>query len=124
MKYWRCEPYLGFGVSAHSCFENERFANSRDIDGYLSGADIVTERRTIDARERAVEYVMLGMRTREGVSRAEFFRLFGESFDALYGAALERYISAGYVVSEADRVFFSDKGFFVSNYILSDILDF
>lgn len=123
IKYWRCEPYLGFGVSAHSYFECERYANSRDIDGYISGADVREQRRVIDPEERAIEYVMLGMRMRAGVSRSEFSKRFGKSFDAVYGDSLERYIAAGYVVSSGDRVFFSDKGFFISNYILSDILD-
>ena len=124
VKYWKCEPYLGFGVSAHSYFEHERFSNSRDIEGYIGGFDIIAERRRIDASERIAEYVMLGMRMREGISRSLFEEKFGKSFDLLYGGALERYISAGYVISERDRVFFSDKGFFISNYILSDILDF
>ncbi len=124
IKYWRGEPYLGFGVSAHSYFEGVRYANSRDLDGYISGEDITEERRRISPSERVTEYVMLRMRMSDGVSRSEFSELFAESFDERYGDALGRYIDAGYVISEGDRVFFSDGGFFISNYILSDILDF
>ena len=124
LRYWRGEDYLGLGVSAHSYLDGVRFANSRDIEGYLCGRDIVCERAEIGADERMTEYVMLRMRLAEGVSESDFEELFGVAFDKVYGNRLARYIDGGYVVRTEDRVAFSDRGFFLSNYILSDILDF
>ncbi|MBQ7383408.1 MAG: radical SAM family heme chaperone HemW [Clostridia bacterium] len=124
IKYWRGEDYLGFGVSAHSYFGGERFANSRDIEGYIRGLDISDERRLIPPSERITEFVMLRMRMCEGVSHSEFYERFGEDFEGLYGERLSRYKDMGYVLTENNRTRFSDKGFFISNYILSDILDF
>ncbi len=124
IKYWKGEDYLGLGVSAHSYFEGVRFANSRDIDGYISGRDIVCERAEITPSERMTEYVMLRMRMSEGVDSEEFEREFGISFDEVYGERLSRYEKDGYIVRNCRKTAFSDKGFFVSNFILSDILDF
>ena len=124
LRYWRGEDYLGLGVSAHSYLDGVRFANSRDIEGYLCGRDIVCERAEIGADERMTEYVMLRMRLADGVSESDFEELFGVAFDKVYGNRLARYIDGGYVVRTEDRVAFSDRGFFLSNYILSDILDF
>lgn len=124
LRYWRGEDYIGLGVSAHSYIDGVRFANSRDIEGYISGADIVCERAEIGAEEQMTEYVMLRMRLAEGVSEAEFRDRFGIGFLEVYGERLSRYIEGGYVIREGDRVAFSDRGFFLSNYILSDILDF
>ena len=123
-KYWKGEDYLGLGLSAHSYFEGVRFANSRDIDGYISGRDIVCERAEITPSERMTEYVMLRMRMSEGVDSEEFEREFGISFDEVYGEKLSRYEKDGYIVRNCRKTAFSDKGFFVSNFILSDILDF
>jgi oxygen-independent coproporphyrinogen-3 oxidase len=124
VKYWTGEDYLGFGVAAHSFFAGERFANSRDIKGYILGESIECERRKISRAEQMSEYVMLRMRLSKGVSRSEFSLRFGESFDLLYGYKLKKYTEGGFIVDNGDNIFFSDKGFFVSNYILSDILDF
>ncbi|MBE6530959.1 MAG: radical SAM family heme chaperone HemW [Ruminococcaceae bacterium] len=124
IKYWMGEEYLGFGVSAHSYFGECRFANSRDIDAYIRGADICSENRHISPPEKLTEYVMLRMRLTCGVDHGDFKARFDEDFEALYSKKLDGYVKQGFVISEQGRTFFSDKGFFVSNYILSDILDF
>ena len=124
IKYWKGDDYLGFGVSAHSYFEGERFANSRDIKGYISGIDICGERQRICDDERMTEYVMLHMRMAAGVEYSDFERSFGVDFESVYGDKLERYVRSGHVIKNRERTAFSDKGFFVSNFILSDILEF
>lgn len=124
LRYWRGEEYIGFGVSAHSYFDGVRFANSRDIDGYICGRDITSEKAEIGADEQMTEYVMLRMRLAEGVNEKNFEARFGVSFNDVYGERLSRYIDSGYVIRERGKIAFSDRGFFLSNYILSDILDF
>ncbi len=124
LKYWLGDDYIGFGVSAHSYFEGDRYANSRDIEGYVKGLDITESRRTILGVEKQTEYVMLRMRLRKGVEHSAFEKKFGCRFEDLYGNRLSEYIKNGYVVSGDSNTFFTDKGFLVSNYILSDILDF
>ena len=102
----------------------ERFANSRNITEYINNTDITESKRKISDHEKITEFVMLGMRLASGVSRAEFCDKFDFSFDELYGERFKKYINSGFVVDNGDNIFFSDKGFFVSNYILSDVLDF
>lgn len=124
IKYWECEEYLGIGVSAHSYFNGERFANSTDIEGYLSDKDITSERRYIDEKERLNEFIMLGMRLAKGVDNEEFSRRFGEDVFHKFGRELEKYKKEGFLKTEDGRIAFTDRGFMVSNYILSDILEF
>lgn len=124
IKYWKGDDYIGFGVSAHSYFDGVRYSNSRDIKGYISGADITDEKRKIPPSEQMTEYTMLGMRMSEGIDVVEFRKRFGVEFDSIYGEKLKKYIDTGYVVADEGRRAFSDKGFFVSNFILSDILEF
>ena len=78
----------------------------------------------IKTKERLGEYVMLRFRLSEGISVREFYRLFGRDFDAMYGAKLARFIRGGFVERLGDSYRMTPKGMFISNYILSDLLDF
>lgn len=131
MKYWTGEEYLGFGPSAHSYFQSNRFSFIRNLDAYLNAIEIPASRIRLTAqcdeispRERLGEYVMLHMRLASGVCLSEFRRKFGQEFDLLYGPKMKKYYDAGFAVHRADSVSLTPAGMFVSNYILSDILEF
>ena len=122
LKYWRCEDYLGFGVAAHSYFEGVRFAHSRDLDAYLNGQSIIIEVERIGAEEAMNEFVLLGMRLSRGVDLAEFSARFGRDFCECF-PAFAKY-SPEFVQLDGERCRFTDKGMFVSSYILSEALSF
>lgn len=122
LKYWHCEDYLGFGVAAHSYFGGVRFAHSRDIDAYLEGKNIIIEAEKIDKTEAMNEYVMLGMRLSCGVDLCSFKARFGRNFEELFSGF--RKYTPDFVEWNEDCCRFTDKGMFVSNYILSEVLRF
>lgn len=131
LKYWTSMEYLGFGPSAHSYFGNNRFAFVRNLDTYLNGIEIPGSRinltsqcEEISPRERIGEYIMLHLRLTSGVILSEFAREFGQDFDAMYGRKMQKYINGGFAVRGRDSVALTPTGMFVSNYILSDILEF
>ena len=70
-----------------------------------------------------LEYVMLRMRLANGFSLSDFTSRFGVDFFFEF-SGIEKFVQSGHVIKMGDRVAFSDKGFFVSSYILSEILDF
>ena len=70
------------------------------------------------------EYVMLRMRLTEGVCASEFARRFGCDFEAVFGKRLAAYERHGLVERTDDGWHFTREGFYVSNAILSEILDF
>ena len=123
LKYWQCENYLGFGVAAHSYFDGVRFAHSRDVEAYLCGKSIYESVENIDCNEAMQEYVLLGMRLAKGVDTVEFERRFGVSFYEKFGRVFQKY-APEYVNIDEKCCKFTDKGMFVSNFILSDALDF
>ena len=67
---------------------------------------------------------MLHLRLTSGVRLSEFAYEFRRDFDELYGAKMKKYIDRGFAVRRADSVALTPAGMFVSNYILSDILEF
>lgn len=122
-RYWKGEEYLGFGVAAHSYFDGERYGNNRDICGFIDGKDITSERKKLSPHELDEEYVMLRMRLSEGIDKSEFERLFGESFTDRY-PYVKLMLKEGFMQEREGKISFTDKGFFVSNYILSEMLEF
>lgn len=131
LKYWNCDEYLGFGVSAHSYFNGSRFSFTQDIARYMQGVTvkdskirITDECEQLEERERMGEYIMLRFRLVAGVDSREFMHRFGRSFDSLYGRKCEKFIQNGYMTARGGVYSLTPAGMFISNYILSDILEF
>jgi len=75
LKYWRREPYLGFGLDAHSMLRSPdcaalRFAATDDLEGYLAGPVWAEGPRALRRDEELEEAWFLGLRLNEGVSLA------------------------------------------------------
>ena len=123
-KYWNCDPFLGFGPAAYSDFGGCRYGNSRDLQAYLRGEDILEECEKPSVHERKNEYLMLRMRMAEGVPVADFRNRFGEDLEKSFGCKLLPYIQQGLVRRTDAAYAFTKEGMCVSNEILSDVLDF
>jgi len=118
-------------VSAHSYFNGNRFSFTADRERYIQGVEIpaskikiTDENETVEERERLGEYIMLRFRLNEGIECREFTRRFGMSFEALYGHKLKKFIDNGCMTAKNGRYALTPRGMFISNYILSDILEF
>ncbi len=128
-KYWNGDPYIGIGCAAHSFFGGERFGRCEDIGRYVSAVKHKALESTVDSREVITlsafesEYVMLRMRLSEGVNKKAYKAIFGFDFDARYRDKLKSYIDAGFVINGADNCRFTTDGMYVSNSVLSSILD-
>lgn len=111
-KYWHCEPYLGIGPSAHSCWNGARFAVPPSVGIFLQAPVQEIELEDAEPCTRE-EQIMLGMRLTEGVPAvwlAEKMPL------------VERFCQAGFLRKRDDRIAFTPKGFLVSNTILAELL--
>ncbi len=124
LKYWNCDEYIGIGIAAHSYFGGERFACHKSLERYLGGffTDEST-REKIGNTGRETEYVMLSMRLSRGLDAAEYRRRFGVDPTAKYSNRFDKFIKNGYVISDSAGYRFTPRGMFVSNYILSSVLD-
>src|SRR5258705_1628128 len=61
LKYWRREPYLGFGAGAHSFSGTERWANAPDAAAYVTtvrGGRLAVQQHEKLTAESAVEEEM------------------------------------------------------------------
>ena len=94
-----------------------------DMGKYLLGEYIENEVE-ISQSEREFEFLMLGLRTSRGISKADFFARFGIDFDEKYGEKVKKFEKMGYFLQNDEFVVLNERGFEVSNSILAQILDF
>ena len=126
MKYWTGGEYLGFGPSASSDFAGKRFTLARDLQGYIDGikhgGEVMEDVQEIPLRARAGEYLMLRLRTSQGISAEEYERLFLLPFEPLR-EVLKKHMDYYYVqLNDEGRWNLTAKGYLVSNSIISDLL--
>ena len=124
MKYWTGQEYIGFGPNAASDFAGKYFTMVGDlqayIDGVMNGGQVIADVLEIPVRERAGDYLMLRLRTTQGISAQEYERQYLLPFAPLE-AELRRCKERGHAVFENDRWHLTPKGMMVSNSIISDL---
>ncbi|HEY4230025.1 MAG TPA: radical SAM family heme chaperone HemW [Thermoanaerobaculia bacterium] len=122
VKYWTRTPTLGLGVSAHELWAGRRRANVASLDTYLqrleAGDRPVALDQAVSVDEAACEEVFLGLRLSEGVPEPRVAALI-ERGDSRLRADYEGWIEAGVLAREEARVRFTERGFLVSNEVLS-----
>lgn len=139
---WHTTDFVGFGLGASSTVGNWRWKNTESIKRYLlvfqkHNAKLYDSRLTDNSSvgqsvkeevvrlldvEQMEEFMFLGLRMMEGVSKQEFMASFAESMDKRYGAALQKWIQLGMMVQSGDIVKLTEQGIDVSNTILSSFV--
>ena len=117
-RYWALAEYIGLGPGAHSDFGGERFAYARDLDSWLRGEEIFSEKAAISDRERLEERVMLALRTVRGLDLAAL-----PTDTAKAEQALSRFAQMGLAEQDGGRWHLTPRGFLLSNRIIIDVLD-
>ena len=126
LRYWLTQPYIGFGPGAHSDFGGRRYSFVRDLDAYiqgvLQGGDIIDESEIIPKRERCGEYLMLRLRTVQGINEQEYRSTYFMDFAPLQ-ARLEQFQAQGWAEQTDGRWHFTPQGFLLSNQLIGDLLE-
>ncbi len=123
LKYWTRTPTLGLGVAAHEHWAGRRRANVSALEGYIAGLAQGRRPRALDAAvsdgEAARESVYLGLRLSDGVARTAIEALVESSGDDRLSGDYDGWFAAGILERSGDHVRFTERGFLVSNEVLS-----
>lgn len=132
LKYWNGEEYLGIGPSAHSFLGGVRFFYPANLSSFIKGAQSsagsIMDTALPDNIEISgsggdeAEYCMLRLRLSDGIRFSLYEAKFGKKPDPEIMRKSEKYIRAGLMVLEEDRLRLTPEGFLLSNSILADIL--
>ena len=118
-KYWRLDPYIGIGPSAHSDFGGRRYYCPDDLAAFIE-ADLQPTETEDSSPDRAEEYVMLGLRLSEGIDLGRLTEYGGDA-EAFMRRA-KRFAGTGLLTLEGSRVSLTEKGFLVSNSLIAELV--
>lgn len=127
LRYWQLRPYLGFGPGAHSDFGGRRYSWVRDLERYqkgvLEGGTLLDSQELIPQKERGGEYLMLGLRTAQGIEEWEYRGTYFMDFSPIE-ERLVQFQAQGWAEKTAEgRWRLTPKGFLVSNQLMVDLLE-
>jgi len=118
LRYWRREPYLGFGIGAHSFIGERRFANTRDIHRYIADPLHAEDfHEELSPEEKRHELLFLQLRQSRGIHYDELIELCGQE-----GVEwTERGLREGWLRRVGSCVAFTPAGFLLSNDYISQL---
>jgi len=112
LKYWKLEPYAGFGADAHSFDGRTRRANPETVADYLAPDRPPAQIEPAGADER----MFVGLRLMEGVrpTPAEWH---------LYARAIRRFVDAGLLETDGLTLRLTARGVLLSNEVFQEFVN-
>lgn len=124
--YWKCNEYLGLGISASSFVDEKRFKNIDDIKIYIekinNNEDVTEEIHVNNINDDMEEFMFMGLRMIEGINLKIFKKRFGKDVFDIYDEVIKNNIKKGLLVVDSEKLYLSEKGIELSNYVMSDFI--
>lgn len=120
--YWIRRDYLGFGTGAASLFGNGRTSNERDLQKYLQNPMEGAEEELLSENDCMEEFMFLGLRMCQGVSRKEFKKLYHREMDEVYGEQIRKNCKDGLLEDNGERICLTERGMDLGNYVMAQFL--
>jgi oxygen-independent coproporphyrinogen-3 oxidase len=137
LKYWTRQPYLGFGVDAHSMLpagdelksqgiETVRFATPDSLEEYSAssarGQQVKSSAVPVDLQAAIEESFFLGLRMSRGVSLDELRDAYGSAAINSRGKSIDDLTGAGLLEKYGDRIRLTPHGRLLSNEVFERLL--
>lgn len=126
IKYWQMEDFLGIGLNSYSFVGNKRFNNYSDMKSYISsvksGRKPVFEVVSEDINELFKDAVITGLRMCKGINLDEIKERYNVDIFEKNEKKIKEYVSSGFMSLKGNILSFTEKGFSVSNFILSNLI--
>jgi putative oxygen-independent coproporphyrinogen III oxidase len=134
LKYWTRQPYMGFGVDAHSMLRicaagsvtatefaagrsDVRFATPDSLEMYLAGAS--WQRTPVSERAALEEAFFLGLRLTRGVDLKQIAGEFGEAAAGAFSETIAELVECGLLARENHSVRLTSRGRLLSNEVFA-----
>lgn len=125
LHYWTQVPYLSFGPSAHSYFENRRWWNVRSLDEYLKrislGIPVQEGEETLTVEETRSEYIFTRLRLTIGISRTDYRKRFDHDFEYMHGKRLGKWLTK-HIILQDDHYRLTNAGLLLADDIAADLI--
>ena len=121
--YWQRIPYLGLGPAAHSFDGTHRSWNAPTLTIYftqIAEHKPWFERETLTRTDRYNEYLLLRLRTCDGINLHEMARLFGQDCTDSLLRHFTDHVDNRYYVRTSDRLHLTVEGLWFADGIAGD----
>lgn len=120
--YWSAKPYLGLGPGAHSYDGyRKRSYNRADVESYISGESVL-QTEILDDEQLREEYIMLQLRTSEGLNTDDYALQFGQTAAANMQQAIQPMIERGEIEQHGNRIRIPENHWLTSDPIIVSLL--
>ncbi|WP_179395529.1 radical SAM family heme chaperone HemW [Lacticaseibacillus absianus] len=124
--YWRNDKYFGFGAGAFGYVGRDRYHNFGPIQQYLAPLHAnkvpVIEHHLVPLEEQIEEEMFLGLRTREGVSRARFAARYQLQIEDVYGDLIAALKAQQLMIERDGHLILTNQGMFLGNEVFQQFL--
>lgn len=125
--YWQNQPYLGIGAGAYSFIRGYRYMNFKDPIKYIK--EITNNNLPVDQgeklslRNRMIETIILGLRTKDGVSFKAYKSRFGVNLDDIFSKQMDKLVNLGLLKKDHSKIKLTGKGIFLANAAFREFID-
>ncbi len=122
--YWKGEKYLGLGPSAHSFDGSSRQWNVANNMQYLKAIEegkVPAEKELLTEANRLNEFIMISLRTREGLDLIKVKETFGHPRASTLEKDLQRYASTGLLKTSGTCYSLTDEGMLRADGIAAEL---
>ena len=119
LNYWNANTYYGFGCGAHGYENNIRYENQVDLDLYIKNPCKKQNKILLSKEDKRQEKIFLGFRKSEGIDVNELKIEFDYDFNRMHGDSVVKFLDTGHLYKTPKGYALSDKGFLLSNLIIS-----
>ncbi len=127
LSYWNRDSYIGIGPSAHSFNQKQRRWNIANNAKYsksvLENSYDYYEYEEIDRNTAFNEYLMTSLRMSRGIDSVYLREFFGPNYLSSFEKSIQKFLKQGSVLQEKKKYFLSDEGKFISDYIISELMN-
>jgi oxygen-independent coproporphyrinogen-3 oxidase len=127
LKYWTRQPYLAFGVDAHSMLavadsdsSAVRFSTTDSLEGYITGVPL--QKAPVSAAAAFEESFFLGLRLNRGVDLNDIAAHFGDESVRKVRPMIDQWIRDGLVQRDEHRIRLTARGRLLSNEVFSSFI--
>jgi len=117
LKYWTRQPYLGFGVDAHSMLtraaDDVRFSTPEALEEYIAGGTL--RKCVISPREALEERFFLGLRLNRGVDLTDVAEEFGRETVSGFLPVIDDFVESGLLERIGSVIRLTPRGRLLSN---------
>jgi oxygen-independent coproporphyrinogen-3 oxidase len=123
LKYWRRQPYLGFGAGAHSFDGHKRWANVHDPASFAAaisqGRSTREQEEKVTPNQALEEELFLGLRQLAGIDLARINR----EYDTDLSARVGKLVADGLLERVGDWIRLNPAKLTIANEVFVEVLD-